>query len=405
MRNNTCLKLIVIFHVLLFVRTINAEESAAAGAPSDLIKASMRAAGSVFQAGQPVWVEFLLTNLTTESLSLMVPETDSLMHDQKQPQAKQNTPEMGLPLSHVFSGKDYSAVMIENDKRNKFDLNVSVKPTSPVREIILAPNGSVGLRVELSRYYPSLLRPDTYTLVWKPYNGAIVSEPLVIHVLSERQAVISTDFGRIIIRFYYNKAPNHVQNFMELVNQRFYDNLTFHRVVAGGIIQGGCPRGDGYGIRKDKKRIKAEFNDIPFVEGTIGMARSESDPDSASCQFYISLNRQPTFDGRQTAFGHVVGEESFETLRKIASVPTDSGNRPEKPVYMRSVSLENVPARERTGPGAKTPGLPGDGKSGKKGGRETIKRLPSAQKKELPMGLSAVWKPKTRTQPARKTDR
>ncbi len=79
------------------------------------------------------------------------------------------------------------------------------------------------------------------------------------------------------------------------------------------------------------------------------MARHPRDPDSASCQFYICLSRLPALDGEQTAFGYVVGDLSFDTLRKIGQVPTGPGPqfRPERPVYIRAISLENVPARER----------------------------------------------------------
>lgn len=373
MRDYVIILLMVLSSSFIFSHGLSAQDTATTDEPAKLIKASLRTDQHIVQAGQEVWVEFLLTNLASESLSLIVPDTASVIYDNLTADTGQNPLQMGLPLAHVFSGQGHTAVTIENDKNIKFSTNVSIKHKGPVPEVILAPHASVGLRVELTRYYDSLLRPSVYTLVWRPYNGAIESAPLTINILADKQAVLLTDHGKISMRFYYDKAPNHVNNFIELVQQRFYDELAFHRVVPGGLIQGGCPRGDGYGIRKDEKRVKAEFSDILFKLGTVGMARSPSDPDSASCQFFITLNRQPTFDRKQTAFGYVVGDESFETLQKIASLPTDSTKRPIKPVYFRSISLENVLSREHPSPG---------GQSNKDTGQGRIKPAISLSKRK-----------------------
>jgi peptidyl-prolyl cis-trans isomerase B (cyclophilin B) len=180
---------------------------------------------------------------------------------------------------------------------------------------------------------------------------------VTLTVLSKQRAKIVTDFGTITLDFYYDEAPNHVRNFVELARQGFYDSLTFHRIIPGGIIQGGDPKGDGRGIRPDGKTLKAEFSKIPFDLGTVGMARSPHNPDSASCQFFICLGRQHSFDGTQTAFAKVVGDESFETLKKIAATPTGPKDRPLQPVYIRTVSLENIPDRPRD---SSSPGAAGD---------------------------------------------
>ncbi|MHC4444785.1 MAG: peptidylprolyl isomerase [Planctomycetota bacterium] len=349
MRNYLLFLLNVVISTGVLCSFVWAAEASGQKKPARMVKAAMHPDCAIVRAGQPVWVNFVLTNLTSESLSLIVPETASLIHDSASGQeARQKNMEMGLPLDHVFSGKGSSAVTIKNSNGEQVDGHVSRKHKNPVPEVILAAHGSAGLRIELTQYYKSLTRPGKYQLIWRPYQGILQSAPLTIEVMAERQAVMLTDHGKMLIRFYYDQAPNHVHNFIELVKERFYDQLTFHRVVPGGIIQGGCPRGDGYGIRKDKKRLKAEFSDIEFVEGTLGMARTPSDPNSASCQFFINLGRQPSFDRKQTAFGYLVGDESFETIRKIAAVTTDSGNRPVKPVYIRTISLENILPRERT---------------------------------------------------------
>lgn len=314
-----------------------AGEPGQAGEPASLIRVTVRADRAVVQAGRPVWVEFSVTNLTDEPVTLRVPGG-----------TVKNTEcgEIGLPLGHVFSGPQHSALSIQNVHGDRYDAQVMVPPPAPVAELQLAPHASLGTRVDVSRYYESLRRPGKYTLVWQPYDGIVSSAPLAVQILAERQAVILTEFGKITLRFYYEEAPNHVANFIQLAETKFYDNLTFHRVVPGGLIQGGDPRGDRRGVRPDGVRLKAEFSRIPFEFGTVGMARSPRDPDSASCQFFICLARQSAFDGNQTAFAYVVGDESFETLRRIAVVPTTSDDQPRQPVYIRAITLENVPVQE-----------------------------------------------------------
>ncbi len=145
------------------------------------------------------------------------------------------------------------------------------------------------------------------------------------------------------IEFYYEAAPNHVANFIELAQNHFYDGLTFWRVVRGALIQGGDPRGDGTGVRPDGKTLKAEFSDIPHDLGTVTMAHKRGDPDSASCQFFICLTRLREFDRKWTVFGKVVGPESHKTLQALGSVETDARDQPIKKLYIRSITIEDVP--------------------------------------------------------------
>ena len=119
--------------------------------------------------------------------------------------------------------------------------------------------------------------------------------------------------GRIVIEFYPEDAPNTVDNFMKLANKGFYDGLTFHRVVPGFVVQGGCPRGNGYGDPGYK--IKAEFNPRKHLTGTLAMARGP-DPDSAGSQFYICLEPQPGLDGDYTVFGQTI--EGMDLVKGVA---------------------------------------------------------------------------------------
>lgn len=116
------------------------------------------------------------------------------------------------------------------------------------------------------------------------------------------EAVIETNKGSITFKFYKEDAPNTVDNFVKLVEKNFYDGLTWHRVVPGFVIQGGCPKGDGTG--GPGYNVKAEFNSRPHLIGTVAMARA-MDPDSAGSQFYICLGAQPSLDNKYTVFGQV----------------------------------------------------------------------------------------------------
>lgn len=142
----------------------------------------------------------------------------------------------------------------------------------------------------------------------------------------------------IKLELYPDKAPITVANFEKLVKEGFYDGLTFHRVISGFMIQGGCPKGDGTGGPEEK--IKGEFaangvpNDIKHVRGVISMARSKN-PDSAGSQFFIMHKDAPHLDGQYAAFGKVV--EGIETVDEIAAVKTDFSDMPTVPVVIKRI--------------------------------------------------------------------
>lgn len=127
------------------------------------------------------------------------------------------------------------------------------------------------------------------------------------------------DFGDMTARLDKEAAPLTVDNFVKLVNEKFYDGLTFHRIIDGFMIQGGDPRGDGTG--NSKERIIGEFdsnghkNPLRHVRGTLSMARSGGDKNSASCQFFICQTTCATLDGDYAAFGMVT--EGISVVDKI----------------------------------------------------------------------------------------
>ena len=134
--------------------------------------------------------------------------------------------------------------------------------------------------------------------------------------MANRTATVETDKGTITFTLHEDKAPVTTENFVGLAERGFYNGLTFHRVEPGFVIQGGCPQGTGTG--SSDKRITLEIHpDLRHDRaGTVAMARS-SDPNSASCQFYITLAPTPFLDDNYAVFGHVIsGQDVVSTIRK-----------------------------------------------------------------------------------------
>jgi len=153
---------------------------------------------------------------------------------------------------------------------------------------------------------------------------------------------IEMENGDIIkIELYPDIAPNTVNNFISLVNKKFYDGVIFHRVIPGFMIQGGDPQGTGTG--GPGYSIKGEFtsngfkNDLKHTRGVVSMARTP-DPDSAGSQFFIMVDEAPHLDGEYAAFGKVI--EGMEAVDKIVSVERDSRDKPLKEQKMKSVTVE-----------------------------------------------------------------
>ncbi len=146
------------------------------------------------------------------------------------------------------------------------------------------------------------------------------------------------DGGIIDIELDTAAAPITCENFLKLVKSGFYDGLTFHRIIPGFMIQGGCPLGTGTG--GPGWNIKGEFaangvsNPIKHTRGVISMARA-MDPNSAGSQFFIMHKDAPHLDGQYAAFGHVVA--GMDQVDKIASVATDWNDKPRTPVRMAKV--------------------------------------------------------------------
>lgn len=135
------------------------------------------------------------------------------------------------------------------------------------------------------------------------------SKEHVTEQIAEEVAVVTTEKGTFVIEFYTESSPVAVENFKKLINQKFYDGLTFHRIVDTrglNIVQGGCPKGDGTG--GPGWTIADEYtnpNQRRHIRGTVAMART-SLPNSSGSQFYICLKPQPHLDRQYTTFGGVI---------------------------------------------------------------------------------------------------
>ncbi|MGI6765864.1 MAG: peptidylprolyl isomerase [Lentihominibacter sp.] len=136
-------------------------------------------------------------------------------------------------------------------------------------------------------------------------------------------------------------APKTVENFIKLVESGFYDGLTFHRIIPGFMIQGGCPKGEGTG--GPGWQIEGEFNlngfrnDLKHTKGVLSMARSMA-PNSAGSQFFIMVADAPHLDGQYAAFGKIT--EGLEIADSIVKTPRDFKDKPKKAQRMKKVTIE-----------------------------------------------------------------
>ena len=157
-----------------------------------------------------------------------------------------------------------------------------------------------------------------------------------------KKVTIEMENGAVMTgELYEDIAPITVANFEKLAKEGFYDGLTFHRVIPGFMIQGGCPRGNGTG--GPGWNIKGEFrangvkNDLKHTLGVLSMARAMH-PDSAGSQFFIMVADAPHLDGQYAAFGKIT--EGVEEALRIASVRRDFRDKPLEPVVIKKVTVE-----------------------------------------------------------------
>lgn len=175
--------------------------------------------------------------------------------------------------------------------------------------------GFLGRTVDISSVLPVTEdKEGVYKIRWS--FGDATSNEIRIVVMRDWLAEIETNHGKITIEFRPDLAPNHVLNFLRLARSDFYETSTFHRIIAGFMMQGGKPPPG----KTEPKTLRAEFSQEKHLFGTVSAARS-ADPDSASSQFFICFGPVPQLNGNYTVFGQVVKGEEF--VKEIETVKTD----------------------------------------------------------------------------------
>jgi cyclophilin family peptidyl-prolyl cis-trans isomerase len=281
---------------------------------------------------QPIWIRFTLRNTSDEPVRIPLPAGAATNGG------------IALPAEVVFGSADSPALTITYEAERPATITPPTpeEPVGGTDVLVLAPRGSIGTEIDLREHFLGLRYAGHYRLEWSPLDGRLEPAVVEFRVEPRKEAILVTDKGKITFTLAYDTAPRNVENFLDLVREGFYDGKTIHRVIPGFLFQGGCSKGDGSGVRPDGKLIPAEFSDAPFVLGTLAMARKPSDPNSASCQFLVTLARAPELDGEYTIIGQATDEESMRTLAQIAAEPTDGKWRPRLPLVIRSINLVDV---------------------------------------------------------------
>lgn len=298
------------------------------------VQARVRLESFQVQVGKPVWARFVIENMSDEPVTLMVPGTEPEIP----------LPEVGLPLAHIFSGSESSGVSVTTESGRRWEKPSGFHKSKRAPILMIAPHSLVGAKIDLREFFPTLRAAGRYRIGWECYGGAVKAQPVSVLISLRQDVELTTDDGKMTIRLFYEDAPNNVANFIELVKSGFYDGTTFHRLEPGYLIQGGCSRGDGTGIRPDGKRVDGEFNARINDKGSVAMALLGDDPSSASSQFFIGNTRMRDWDGRYTVFGHLVGEHSMETLDNLMATPVDEQGQPLRVLRIRQARLTTAPA-------------------------------------------------------------
>jgi peptidyl-prolyl cis-trans isomerase B (cyclophilin B) len=209
---------------------------------------------------------------------------------------------------------------------------------APMKNLFLL--GVVSFMLSMSLGAAEEVQADDKKKAAKPETKA--AAPDTAKPVAKEVAVIKTSEGEMVLEFYPDVAPNHVENFKKLANKGYYDGQCFHRVIKGFMIQGGDPntkdesKKDQWGQGGPGYTIKAEFNQKPHVRGTLSMARTP-DPNSAGSQFFICHGSPSFLDGQYTVFGQLIKGDAV--LEKIATTETEGPDRPVKRVTIESIKI------------------------------------------------------------------
>ena len=186
-------------------------------------------------------------------------------------------------------------------------------------------------RIQVFHIAPKVFGP----LIYEETKEPVSTTPQYSPSGDDLVAVLNTGSGQIVIEFFDEDAPRHVENFIALTDNDWYETTLFHRIIKDFMIQGGDPNtkpepgntSDNWGTGDPGYSIDAEFNSIKHERGIVSMARS-NDPNSAGSQFFIVHKDSTHLDEQYTVFGRLITSESYETLDKIANLQVNSRNQP-----------------------------------------------------------------------------
>lgn len=178
----------------------------------------------------------------------------------------------------------------------------------------------------------------------RPYTAT-----LPIEQMRNKQAVVTTSLGEIVVELLPEAAPDHVGYVMKLAGEGAYDGTTFHRAITRGLIQGGDP------LSKDPAKkpqygtgglgvLKFRANDLKHVRGAVSAVLRPGQPDSAGAQFFVCVSDQPTLDGQFTVFGRVV--EGLEIAQRISELPADAAGLLADRVEIKTIRIRDTPPPE-----------------------------------------------------------
>jgi cyclophilin family peptidyl-prolyl cis-trans isomerase len=163
-----------------------------------------------------------------------------------------------------------------------------------------------------------------------PPVPSIAPPPEVVANPANRLTLVLSNGGTVVIQLRPDLAPHHIERIQTLVRRGFYDGLTFHRVMPGFMAQGGDPKGTGEG-GSELPDLKAEFTPVPFLRGTVGAARAQSE-DTANSQFFIMFAPNSSLDNNYTVIGRVIS--GMDTVDRIAP-----GEPPAEPTKIVKATL------------------------------------------------------------------
>jgi peptidyl-prolyl cis-trans isomerase B (cyclophilin B) len=226
---------------------------------------------------------------------------------------------MGPDMAPQFS-PDGKTIFFLRD-RKLFSVPVAGGEATPVAPNLMAldfcisPDGAQALVVGITEATLAALapKPPAPKIPTGKFKAPTPAEIAAAKKLGTRTAVIKTVKGDITVELYGKDAPQTVANFVKLATAKFYNGLTFHRIVDGFCVQGGDPNGDGSGDPGYSIKLEIAKN-LKHITGSLAMARSQ-DPDSAGCQFYITPAPQPALDGQYAVFGKVI--KGMDVVKKI----------------------------------------------------------------------------------------